>query len=227
MIHETFALEASGVELLGYIDKVIDLVDRKWEKRLQYELTLAEHELEKENARREYGEILEELQTLRAELERDDLSRPRIAPLVLRDILRIRGTAPTAEPILFEARTNYARWSVRYDINLNSETGDIDAVMFAMVSQRTGLDLEGDFSFHSRAPSLAVTAPNLRPLTVRLAERVAEREVMRFRSQVDFDRPSSFAMAPVERVGIDLGVTNLRDNHLNACKRVHNGQRAD
>ena len=207
MIHETFSLDASGVELLGHIDRVIELVDRKWEKRLQYELALAEHEIEIENARRQYGEILKELQTLRAELERDSLGRQAV-PLVLRDVLRVRGTAPSAEPILFEARTNRAGWSVRYDINLNSENGDIDAVMFAMVNQATGLDLDGDFSFHSRTPTLAVTAPHLPPLTVRLRERIAER----YRERMGGGQMSDaawFNLAPSEQIALDLGVHAL------------------
>jgi len=165
-------------------------------------LALAEHEIEIENARREYGEILEELQTLRAELERDSLGRLPV-PLVLRDVLRVRGTAPSAEPILFEARTNRAGWSVRYDINLNSETGDIDAVMFAMVNQGTGLDLDGSFSFHSRAPSLAVTAPRLNPLTVSLAERV-QRIEQRSTGEPTLFGGLSFNMNP--STNIDFGI---------------------
>jgi len=160
MIHETITVEVGGRELMGHIDRV---VDRASEKRLQYELALVDLEIEKENALREYREALEDLYIRRDELEESMPDRSRI--------VRVRGSAYGAEPILFEARTNDAWWNARYDINLNSETGEVSAVMFAMVAQRTGLDVEGDFSFHSRAPSLAIAAPHLRPLTVRLAGR--------------------------------------------------------
>jgi uncharacterized protein (TIGR02231 family) len=43
--------------------------------------------------------------------------------------------------------------------------------MFARVRQRTGFDVDGEFAFHTRSPSLSVEPPNLPPLSVRLAEK--------------------------------------------------------
>jgi len=186
MIHETITVEVGGRELMGHIDRV---VDRASEKRLQYELSLVDLEIEKENALRKYREALEDLHILQSEMERNMPDRSQI--------VRVRGTAYGTEPILFEARTNDARWSARYDINLNSETGEVSAVMFAVVAQRTGLNVEGDFSFHSRAPSLAVTAPILHPLTVRLGggRTMMDSNVIRFGSPVN--EMEAFAPAAV------------------------------
>ena len=248
MIYETVEIELSGRMIIGNIDKVINAIDRTWEKRLQYEMALADHEIEKENAQREYRKILEEMRALRSELGRGESqtarqtapqtqtalqntlhsnpprgvlryiprSMPRNVPHdiprnnVPQDrrpnepqigayVLRVRGTASTAGPILFEARTNNARWSVRYEINLNSETGQINTVMHAMASQETGLDVKGSFTFHSRTPSLSMTAPALPPLMVRLAvpshPLVSGADINRF-DMLRGIAPTSLAMSP-------------------------------
>ena len=85
--------------------------------------------------------------------------------------VRISGTATTSQPLQFEAFTPAAGWFVRYDMNLNSATGDIDAKMNARAWQRTGLDFAGEFTFHTRQPSFSITPPEIGPLVVGLAQK--------------------------------------------------------
>jgi len=188
MIHETITADVSGRELIAHIERV---VDRAYEKRLQYELALVDLELSKENVQREYREAYEELRIRRAELERTMPDRSRV--------VRVRGTANSTEPVLFEARTNAAQWAARYDINLDSETGQVSAVMFAVVAQRTGLNVEGAFSFHSRAPTLSVAAPTLWPLTVGIGRET----IMRRRAADTFESEVLFAPAPLAEAEMD------------------------
>lgn len=103
----------------------------------------------------------EELERLEAELE----SR---SPRRSDQIVQVSGRANTREPLLFEARTDAARWGLRYVMDLNSATGAIDVHMFASAAQGTGLDYSGDLTFHSRQPEDSVSPPVLNPLRVAL-----------------------------------------------------------
>jgi uncharacterized protein (TIGR02231 family) len=108
--------------------------------------------------------------------------------------LRFRGTgAPGAAtrsgPILIEAATSAARWNVRYDMDLNSETGAVVAKMRAQAWQKTGMDVKGEFSFHTRHPSSAVNPYEVTPLRVDL-RKPQPQPVARV------DRDFTMAMAP-------------------------------
>jgi uncharacterized protein (TIGR02231 family) len=109
------------------------------------------------------AEIDKELTVLRAEYNRK-------TPHSAESVLRIQGvfTAAAEEPLLFEAMTYSAGWFVRYDMNLDSATGSINAVMGARAWQKTGLDVAGEFSFHTRQPSFAIAPPKVSPLTIDL-----------------------------------------------------------
>jgi uncharacterized protein (TIGR02231 family) len=78
----------------------------------------------------------------------------------------ISGASTSEGSLLFEAYSGFAGWSVQYDMNLDSTTGSIDAKMRAEVWQNTGLDVVGEFTFHSRQPSFAIYPPNVLPLSV-------------------------------------------------------------
>jgi hypothetical protein len=78
----------------------------------------------------------------------------------------VSGTTPGQAVLLFEAYTPAAGWGVGYEMAMNSATGAIKTKMNAAAHQRTGVDVNGSLSFHTRAPSFAVTAPDVRPLTV-------------------------------------------------------------
>ena len=103
----------------------------------------------------------EELERLEAELES---RRPQQSD----QIVQVSGRANAREPLLFEARTNAARWGLRYVMDLNSATGAIDVHLFASAAQGTGLDYSGDLTFHSRQPEDSVSPPVLDPLRVAL-----------------------------------------------------------
>jgi uncharacterized protein (TIGR02231 family) len=91
------------------------------------------------------------------------------------NIVRIEGISTTENPLIFEAFTYAAGWRVQYDMNLDSATGDIDAAMRARAWQKTGIDVAGEFSFHTRQPSFAINPPDLRPLAVNLRSQAAPR----------------------------------------------------
>ena len=103
----------------------------------------------------------EELERLEAELE----SR---SPQRSDQIVQVSGRTNARQPLLFEARTDAARWGLRYVMDLNSATGAIDVHMFASAAQGTGLDYSGDLTFHSRQPEDSVSPPVLAPLRVAL-----------------------------------------------------------
>jgi uncharacterized protein (TIGR02231 family) len=102
-----------------------------------------------------------ELAVLRAEYDRK-------TPHGSESAVRIQGTASKGEPLVFEAFTRSAGWAARYDMSLNSATGDIDAAMSARAWQSTGLDADGEFVFHTRQPSFAIAPPQVHPLVVDL-----------------------------------------------------------
>lgn len=86
-------------------------------------------------------------------------------------VVQISGVSHASGPLLFEALTHAAGWFVRYDMNLDSSTGIIDARMQARAWQRTGLDVDGSFEFHTRQPSFTIYPPDVRPLIVTLMEK--------------------------------------------------------
>jgi len=96
--------------------------------------------------------------------------------------------APTAEgPLLFEAYSRFAGWNVQYDMNLDSTTGVIDSKMRAQAWQKTGIDVTGEFTFHTRQPSFAIYPPDVRPLTVDLQASIPQQIDLRKRETADME----------------------------------------
>ena len=83
MINATISSDVSGKELIAYLDKA---VDKASDKRLQYELTLVDLRIGREEAQKELKEAEEELQLLRSELGKKSPDRSRV--------VRVRGTTP-------------------------------------------------------------------------------------------------------------------------------------
>ena len=116
------------------------------------------------------GKTSEELETMRAEYSRK-------APSDAASMVLVSGTAATSDALLFEAFTYAAGWNVRYDMDLNSTSGVVDAKMHARAWQKTGIDAAGEFSFHTRQPSFAVYPPDVHPLVVDFASPNARRNI--------------------------------------------------
>lgn len=68
--------------------------------------------------------------------------------------------------VTIEAFTGYASWRPEYIMNLDSSTGDINVQMFVRASQRTGLNYEGNVTFHTKSTNERLTAPVLNPIKV-------------------------------------------------------------
>lgn len=68
--------------------------------------------------------------------------------------------------VIIEAFTGYASWRPEYIMNMDSSTGNINVQMFVRASQRTGLNYEGNVTFHTKSTSERLTAPVLNPIKV-------------------------------------------------------------
>ena len=78
----------------------------------------------------------------------------------------ITVTGRAKATVTLEAFTGYASWRPEYIMNLDSSTGDINVQMFVRASQRTGLNYEGNATFHTKSTSERLTAPLLNPIKV-------------------------------------------------------------
>jgi uncharacterized protein (TIGR02231 family) len=101
---------------------------------------------------------------LAAERSRLDGKKPHNS----RNVLSVSGTTSGPAALLFEAYTPAAGWNVVYEMGMNSATGGIKTKMNAVAHQRTGMDVSGNLSFHTRQPSFMVSPPEVSPLTVGL-----------------------------------------------------------
>ena len=68
--------------------------------------------------------------------------------------------------IEFEAFTNAASWSPKYTLDFNTEAEHIQVKMYVKISQKTGLDFNGDMTFHTKNPDENITTPDVQPLRV-------------------------------------------------------------
>jgi uncharacterized protein (TIGR02231 family) len=114
------------------------------------------------------SKTLEELEKAREDFETLQADLEEKKPHNASSLLRISGTAETGSPLLFEARTSAAGWSVEYEMDMASETGDIAVKMNAQVWQNTGLNADGELAFHTRQPFSSLSPPEVQPLTVTL-----------------------------------------------------------
>lgn len=78
----------------------------------------------------------------------------------------ITVTGRAKDTVIIEASTSYASWKPEYIMNLDSSTGKINVQMFVRASQQTGLDYEGNVTFHTKTPNENLTTPLLNPLKV-------------------------------------------------------------
>ena len=75
-------------------------------------------------------------------------------------------TGKATDTVEFTAFTSAAYWGPKYILNLDSRTGEIFVTMYVRASQKTGLDFEGDMTFHTKTPDERITTPSLNPLRV-------------------------------------------------------------
>ena len=135
--------QAKPAELLEYIKNAQDL-------RL-----LAETEVNLQNSLIKGKQ--DELKVMRNEF---DSRRPR------GDDLYIAITGKATDTVEFTAFTSASSWGPKYILNLNSSTGEIFVTMYVRALQKTGLDFEGDMTFHTKTPDERITTPSLNPLRV-------------------------------------------------------------
>jgi uncharacterized protein (TIGR02231 family) len=136
-----------GKDIIFYLEESHAMLSRLGAERV--DLDLGAEKAEKE------------LNALRAEYERG-------IPDGAEAAVKVEGSSAEGGPLLFEAFTRSAGWTVLYDMNLDSATGDIRAAMRAQAWQKTGIDAAGEFTFHTRQPSFAIQSPEVWPLTVSL-----------------------------------------------------------
>ncbi len=191
--------EVEGKDLLRYMEDAQAL-----RLRVEGELAVLAEKLRAGN---------EELERLKEELE------SRIPERADR-LVRVSGRSNAREPLLFEARTDAARWGLRYIMDLNSTTGAIGVRMIASAAQGTGLDYSGDLTFHSRPPADSVSPPVLDPLRVAFQRKVSAKS----REFMVESAPMMRAAAPVaepeeELQDYDLGIPEIESTLSNVTVR--------
>ena len=144
--------------LAGYIAYLTDAL----KLRLDLEAQRVDVNAALLQAQKALKDARDELEAERARLEAKKPFNSGIA-------LRVSGTTQAPAALLFEAYTPSAGWNVVYEMGMNSATGAIRAKMNAVARQRTGMDVSGNLSFHTRQPSFAVRPPEVSPLTVALS----------------------------------------------------------
>lgn len=184
MIRPPLPKDFSGKDLILYIEDAQAM-------RIRIKAELVDLNLDIEKAAKELNALKEEYQ--------------RKLPHEAESVVQVSGTSAESKLLTFEARTQSAGWFVRYDMNLDSTTGKIDAEMSARVWQQTGIDIDGEFSFHTRQPSHAIYPPDVRPLVVALAPKAGE------------GRSSSFA--PVPEMAMQAPVMNRMQ--MDSMRKAH------
>jgi uncharacterized protein (TIGR02231 family) len=163
MLSSPFPQSDGGVKidesaLSGYITYLKDAL----KLRLDMETELADTNIALLRAQKVLDDALERIEAERARLEGKK-------PHNSANVLAVSGTTSGPAELIFEAYTPAAGWSVVYEMAMNSATGEIKAGMNAVAHQRTGMDVNGSLSFHTRQPSFSVAPPEVRPLTVSLS----------------------------------------------------------
>lgn len=72
--------------------------------------------------------------------------------------------------VVFQADTHSARWQPKYQMNLNSRTGNIETIFSISVTQNTGIIWKGAMEFYSNQPVSDLYYAALPPLLVYLRE---------------------------------------------------------
>lgn len=78
----------------------------------------------------------------------------------------IEVTGEGGGTIMFEAFTRAASWRPKYTMNLDTIGDSIEVHMFAIISQRTGLDYNGNMTLHTKVPDVNIINPEVEPLKV-------------------------------------------------------------
>lgn len=136
---------SSPGDLEAYIDGALS-------KRETIALKIAETTEALSDARTQY-EILEK--ELKSRLPREN------------DKLRVLTLETVGEGTIgILAWTSDAAWQPAYQLYLNSTTGLIEGTLQAVLSQKSGLDWNGDISLHTVRPRQGLVTPQLDPLVV-------------------------------------------------------------
>ena len=144
-------------------DGLINYARNAYKLRLEYETELAGADKGIEKARHDMKEARREYDDVKARLERKKGSSPET-------VINVRGTTDGPAALVFEAFTPSAGWNVVYEMNLDSASGSVGTKMNAVAWQHTGVDVDGEVTFNTRAPVNAVRPPDVRPLTVGLTQ---------------------------------------------------------
>lgn len=104
------------------------------------------------------------------------------------------------------AWTDEARWHPRYQLSLDSESGLIEGSLQAAVIQKTGLDWNGDISFHTVRPRQGLSTPKLGPLVVDYRESFFSKA-----GEQDFRATDRLkALAPELKERVEEGLVDVR-----------------
>lgn len=167
-------------------------VDGAVAKRENIALKIAETSAALSDAATQHG-ILE--QELHSRLPKDS------------DRLRILSVETDGEgTISILAWTNEAGWHPKYQLHLDSKTGHIQGRLQAVVTQKSGLDWDGDISLHTVRPHQGLTTPELDALVIDYRERFFTKS-----GEQAITRSDSLEMAaPEMKARVEEGLVDVR-----------------
>ncbi len=134
-----------GAELEAYIDTAL-------KKRETLELRASETKVLLDKARKEYAALKEDFD--------------RRFPGTPDRILLVSAQTEGKGKITVEAWTDSASWRPIYKMGLDSSSGKISGVYGVEVSQKSGIDWDGEIVFHTVRPRGGIHIPEMRPLVV-------------------------------------------------------------
>lgn len=157
-----------GAELETYIDTAL-------KKREALELRASETKVLLEKARKEYAALKNDF----------DNKFPGTPDRILLVSVQTGGKGTVS----VTAWTDSASWRPVYRMGLNSSSGEISGVYGVEVSQKSGIDWDGEIVFHTVRPRGGIHIPEMRPLVVDFYE---PRPVAKMLTR------ESIALAPME-----------------------------
>lgn len=172
-------------ELDAYIDGAIA-------KRETVALKIAETSAALADAKTQYEILRQELES-RLPKENDKIQ-----------VLTVETTGEGRIGII--AWTGEAEWHPKYQLSLDSESGMIEGSLQAAVTQKTGLDWNGDISLHTVRPRQGLATPKLSPLVVDYRESLlskADEKVFRAADSLK-------AVAPELKERVEEGLADVR-----------------
>lgn len=81
-------------------------------------------------------------------------------------LIVLKGHSDKTGNLRISAWTNHSRWSPLYEMNLDTSGRSVHSQLEGHVTQKSGIDWNGNLRFHSVQPQRSISTPEARPLIV-------------------------------------------------------------